>query len=178
MDLILKKRTAYKEYMLIVSSNMDAKRYYEEKDGIIKRVKVDRTLIRSLVEMANITENIVQTAEIDKVNISVYVSLAYNALSEVLDAVCISRGYQTKSHSAKGVLMKDLINGDFDYGEFDRLRCIRNRINYYGSKVDYGVGIEAIYKALTAKEKIISKYLKSFKSKLNRPVKQLRTIAT
>ncbi len=157
---------------------MDAKKYYEENNRIIKRVKVDRTLIKSLGEMANITENIVQTAEIDKVNISVYVSLAYNALSEVLDAVCISRGYQTKSHSAKGILVKNLINGDFNYDEFDRLRCIRNRINYHGSKVDYGVGIEAIYKALTAKEKILSKYLKSFKPKLNNTVKQLHTIAT
>ncbi len=175
---MLQKRTAYKYYALVVSSNMDAKRYYEEKEGIIKRVRVDRKLIKSLVEMADITEAAVKTANIDNVNISVYVSLAYNSLNGVLNAVCISKGYQTKSHSAIGVLMEKLINGDFNYGEFDRLRHMRNRINYYGDKVNYKEGLEAICKAFTTKEKIVSKYLKSFKPKLNKPVKQLHVIIT
>jgi len=125
--------------------------------GLIKRTEVDKELIKSLVEMSNIKEEAVKTANINEMNISAYVSLAYDSLREVLEALCILRGYKVLSHICIGELLKDILE-DFDYEEFDRLRWIRNSINYYGEKVEFEQGKEIIDKIFAIKKKILAKY--------------------
>lgn len=95
--------------------------------GLIKKAKIDEELIKSLIEMANINEATVKNAKIDDISISSYVSLAYDSLREVLEAICISKGYKVLSHICIAELLKDLFE-DFDYEEFDRLRYIRNSV--------------------------------------------------
>jgi len=129
--------------------------------GLIKKTRVDDNLIRSLIEMANIKEMTVKTAQINEQNISAYVTLAYDSLREVLEAICISHGYKVISHICIAELLKSIIE-DFDYDEFDRLRYIRNSINYYGIKVEFAQGKEIINKIFSMKNKLIEKYLKSF----------------
>jgi len=77
--------------------------------------------------MANINEATVRNVKIDGINISSYVSLAYDSLREVLEAICISKGYNVLLHICIAELLKELFE-DFDYDEFDRLRYIRIRI--------------------------------------------------
>ena len=43
--------------------------------GLIKRTESNQELVKSLIEMANIKENAVKSAKIDKENVSAYVSL-------------------------------------------------------------------------------------------------------
>lgn len=135
---------------------MDIEECYRK--GLIKKTKIDNELVKSLVEMANIKENAVKTAEIDGINISAYVSLAYDSLREVLEAICISKGYKVLSHICIGELLKDILE-DFDYDEFDRLRYVRNGINYYGTKVEFGQGKELIDKIFAMKKSLLDKYL-------------------
>jgi len=99
--------------------------------GLIRKTKVDDELVKSLIEMSDIKESTVRNANIDKINISAYVSLAYDSLREILEALCVLNGYKVLSHICIGELLKTLIE-NFDYEEFDRLRYIRNSINYYG----------------------------------------------
>ncbi len=108
--------------------------------------------------MANIKEMTVKNAKIDKNNISAYISLAYSSLREILGAICISKGYKVISHVCIAELLRDLLS-DFDYDGFDRLRYIRNSINYYGIKVEFDQGKEIINKIFAMKKKILSKYL-------------------
>lgn len=128
------------------------------KKGDIKKTRIDEELIKSLVEMSDIKEITVNSARIDKVNISAYVSMAYDSLREVLEALCISRGYKVLSHFCLGELLLVLIE-DFDFSEFDRFRYIRNGINYYGTKIDFEQGKEIINKIFNMKNKIHKKYL-------------------
>ena len=128
--------------------------------GLIKKTQIDKELIKSLIEMSSIKENAVKTAKIDEVNISAYVSLAYDSLREILEAMCINNGYKVLSHICIGELLKEIIK-DFEYEEFDRLRWIRNSINYYGEKVDFQQGKEIINKIFIMKKKILEKYIKS-----------------
>lgn len=121
--------------------------------GFIKKVKPNRELILSLIEMADIKEEVVKTAKLNERNISVYVSLAYDALREVLEAICIAKGYKVLSHICIGELLKNLLE-DFDHNEFDRLRYIRNRINYYGVKVDLKQGKAFIDRIFVMKKKL------------------------
>jgi len=126
--------------------------------GLIKKTEIDEELIKSLIEMSNIKEMAVRKAKIDNVNISAYVSLAYDALREALEAICTSKGYKVLSHICIGELLKDLFK-NFDYEEFDRLKWIRNSINYYGTKVEFKQGKEIINKILGMKNKLTKKYL-------------------
>lgn len=128
--------------------------------GLIKRIKVDENLIKSLVEMSNIKEMTVKTAQLSEQNISAYVSLAYDSLREVLEAICIFRGYKVLSHICIGELLKDLLE-DFDYDDFDRMRYTRNSINYYGIKVEFEQGTIIINKIFAMKKKLLEKYLKN-----------------
>ncbi len=127
--------------------------------ALIKKTRIDRELVKSLIEMSGIKEIAVKTAGINEINISAYVSLAYDSLREILEALCISHGYKVLSHICIGELLKDIIK-DFDYDEFDRVRWVRNSINYYGEKVDFQQGKEIIDKIFMIKKKILNKYLK------------------
>ncbi len=129
--------------------------------GMIKKTKVDSELIKSLAEMAGIKEMAVKTAAINEINISAYVSLAYDSLREILEAVCISRGYKVLSHVCTGELLRDLFK-DFDYEGFDRLRYIRNSINYYGVKVEFSQGKTLIERIFSIKKSVSEKYLGEF----------------
>ena len=101
------------------------------KKGFIRKVKPDLELVKSLIEMSDIKEKTVSSAKIDTLNISAYVSMAYDSLREVLESLCISKGYKVLSHVCIGELLKTLIS-DFDFNKFDRIRYTRNSINYYG----------------------------------------------
>ena len=127
--------------------------------GLIKKTRVDKELIKSLIEMSDIKEETVKAADINETNISAYVSFAYDSLREILEALCISRGYKVLSHICVGELLKEIIE-DFDYEKFDRLRWIRNSINYYGEKIDFEQGKEIIRKVFSIKKKILIKHLK------------------
>lgn len=129
------------------------------KKGLIKETGIDKELIKSLIEMSEIKENTVKTANINEMNISAYVSLAYDSLREILEALCILNGYKVLSHICMGEFLKDKIK-DFDYNEFDRVRWIRNSINYYGEKVEFSQGKEIINKIFNIKKQILNKYLK------------------
>ena len=105
--------------------------------------------------MSEIKMKTVKSANVDEVNISAYVSLAYDSLRELLEALCISKGYKVLSHICIGELLKDILD-EFDYDDFDRLRYIRNSINYYGEKVDFDQGNEIIKKTFVMRRKILN----------------------
>lgn len=102
--------------------------------GLIRQIVVDEGLVKSLVEMSEIKESAVRTAKITDMNVSAYVSLAYDSLRELLEAVCVSRGFKVLSHVCVGELLRREVEV-FDYDEFDRLRYVRNSVNYYGVKI-------------------------------------------
>jgi len=132
--------------------------------GLIKKTNKDKELVKSLIEMSNIKEISVRTAKINEVIISAYVSLAYDSLREILEALCILKGYKVLSHICIGELLKSILE-DFDYEEFDRLRWVRNSINYYGEKVEFGQGKEIIEKIFAIKKKILKEYLDNLMNK-------------
>ncbi len=128
------------------------------KKNFIKKTRIDKELIRSLIEMSKIKEDSVNNAKVNKTNISAYVSMAYDSLRETLEALCILKGYKVTSHICLGELLKNLIP-EFDFISFDRFRYVRNGINYYGTKVDYQQGKEVIIKMFKMKSEITKKYL-------------------
>jgi len=131
--------------------------------GEIKKTKINSELIKSLIEISDIKEQTINSAKINKINISAYLSMAYDSLREFLEAICISKGYKVLSHLCLGELLKTLLN-DFDFNLFDRFRYVRNGINYYGTKIDFEQGKEIMDKMFKMRARL-RKYLnKSFYS--------------
>lgn len=120
--------------------------------GFIKRTKVDQGLINSLIEMSNLKEEIVNKTKLTDRNISVYVSMTYDSLREILEALSISKGYKVISHICLGYFLEKFFPS-FDHSKFDRFRWIRNSINYYGNKIDLAQGKELINQIFDLKKK-------------------------
>jgi len=132
-----------------------------QRKGQIKRTIVNEELIRSLIEISSANETAVKTANITNVTISTYVSTSYDSLREILEAICISRGYKVLSHVCLGEILRDLLE-NFDYNAFDRFRYIRNGINYYGVKVEFDQGKQVIKKIFEMKNDLLKNHLKKF----------------
>ncbi|MFH0870618.1 MAG: hypothetical protein V1866_06210 [archaeon] len=126
--------------------------------GLVRKTEVDKELILSLIDMSAIKEKTVNTARINPENISVYVSVAYDSLREMLEAICIKHGYKVLSHTCMGELLRGILD-EFDHDGFDRLRYIRNSINYYGKRVDHAQGKELIRKIFLMKNDLLKKHL-------------------
>jgi hypothetical protein len=63
------------------------------------------------------------------------ISLAYDSLRELLEALSISSGYKIYNHDCYTSFLKEVL-GKFSLGdEFDELRQIRNSLNYYGESI-------------------------------------------
>ncbi|MBS3134227.1 hypothetical protein J4214_03270 [Candidatus Woesearchaeota archaeon] len=102
---------------------------------IIKDIKPDYELIKSLVKSSNnklesenklITSNITTSSKI---------SLAYDSLRELLEALAIKKGYKIYNHECYVPFLKEIID-ESDKGDiFDEIRKIRNAVNYYGKDI-------------------------------------------
>jgi len=124
------------------------------KNGTVKKTIQSTELVRSLLSMANIKEQTVMTVTLTEFNISAYIPMAYDALREVLDALCILNGYKPQSHIHTGEIAK-LLHPQFDFITFDRFRYARNRINYYGEKVEFEQKILQMKKEVEKKVKTL-----------------------
>ncbi len=73
-------------------------------------------------------------AKLTTQNISVYVSLMYEAVHEALSALLYNKGFKVENHVCLGILLEQL-DPAFRREQFERYRKARNRINYYGHRM-------------------------------------------
>ena len=127
-----------------------------ERKGFIKKAVPSESLAKSLLEVSEIKDKALDSAKLDELNVNAYLPMAYDALREVLEALCILYSYKVTNHICLGELLKKL-EPDFDYASFDRFRYARNGINYYGKKVDFQQGKDIIGKIRQMRKNIILK---------------------
>ena len=118
--------------------------------GLVKQTVTNPELITSLIEMAGIKEETVKEARLTQRNISVFISVAYDSLRLVMEAICNQRGYKVLNHICLGELLKN----DIDYETFNRLRWTRNNISYYGKQVELRQGRELIEEVFRMTEEV------------------------
>jgi len=63
------------------------------------------------------------------------ISLAYDALRELLEAWAVIKGYKIYNHECYSSFLKEVLNESRLGGQFDAFRKLRNDINYYGKDV-------------------------------------------
>ncbi len=103
--------------------------------GMSKEVKPDKELIASLLSSADKRMKSVDLLKTDSVTANSKLSLAYDALREVLEALAIKHGYKIYNHECYTCFLKELLKSNFEAEEFDTLRRTRNKVNYYGKEL-------------------------------------------
>src|SRR3989339_135457 len=86
---------------------MDIEECYSK--GFIRKTSIDKELMKSLVKMSESKIIAINSAKIDEITISAYVSMAYDALREILEAICIGKGYKVTSHQCIRELLKTIL---------------------------------------------------------------------
>ena len=102
---------------------------------MIKEVKIDNGLISSLKMSASkklITANLIK---LNETTASSKVSLTYDALRELLEALAIENGFKIYNHECYCAFLKEVIKETNLGDKFDDFRRIRNSINYYGHDI-------------------------------------------
>jgi hypothetical protein len=94
----------------------------------------DRQKAKALVKMSVNSLKSANLLEISKITASSILVMAYESLREILEAICLLKGYKVYSHEFYTFYLKSL--DEFILAEkFDRLRKLRNCVNYYGKPV-------------------------------------------
>lgn len=103
---------------------------------IAKEIKADSDMADSLIESSANKFESAGKLERSNVTASSKVSLAYDSLRELLEALSIKKGHKIYNHECYTAFLKEIIGNSALGDEFDSIRKIRNAVNYYGKKLN------------------------------------------
>ena len=103
---------------------------------LVKEVKPDKNLTASLIKSSAKKLYSESLLELNDDTASSKISLAYDALRELLEASALSRGFKIYNHECYCSFLKEVVNESSLGDEFNEFRKIRNAINYYGQEID------------------------------------------
>lgn len=112
---------------------MDFKECIKKK--IAKEVKKDEELISSLLKTSQNKLDSGNKLELSDITSGSKISLLYDSLRELLEALAIKNGYKIYNHECYTYFLKEILNESIKGDEFDELRKIRNSINYYAKDI-------------------------------------------
>ena len=103
--------------------------------GFVKESKVDNNLVNSLIKSSEKKSESNKRLGLDETTASTKVSLAYEALKEVLEALAIKKGFKIYNHDCFSAFLDEICKNKSFSAEFDKFRRLRNQINYYGKDI-------------------------------------------
>ena len=108
------------------------------KKGFVKEISWDKGKFTSFLE---IKESKIEAAEVlpEKFYYS-KITLLYDALRILLEIIALKNGYKIYNHECYTAFLKEILNLSREADEFDKIRKIRNSINYYGKKISIEEG--------------------------------------
>lgn len=103
--------------------------------NIVKGVNPDEGLIKSLIKSSKNRLDSESMLRMNEITAASKISLAYDSLRELLEALAIKNGYKIYNHECYTAFLKEVIKDSGKGDEFDEIRKIRNEINYYGKEI-------------------------------------------
>ncbi|MFH1637545.1 MAG: hypothetical protein ABIB71_03915 [Candidatus Woesearchaeota archaeon] len=111
---------------------------------LAKKVEPDHELASSLIELSGGKYFTASNIKIEDKTAPSSVSLFYDALREILEAIAIKKGYKIYNHECYTWFLKEIMKEDELASGFDRVRKIRNGINYYGKKIPVDDAVDTV----------------------------------
>ena len=131
------------------------------KKRIVKEVEIDIDLIESLNKTSTNKLNSESKLELDDIAASSKISLAYDSLRELLEALALKNKFKIYNHDCYTPFLKEVLKENEKAEEFDELRRIRNNIDYYGKDISVVEAKEVIERIKKLREKILELLNKS-----------------
>jgi len=100
-----------------------------------KSIKPDMHLVRSLIKSSEKRLKSQDLLELNDITCESKVSLCYDAMRELLEALAVLKGFKIYNHECYCAFLKEVMNKSMLGDLFDRQRKIRNSINYYGDEI-------------------------------------------
>ncbi|MBI4438988.1 hypothetical protein HY640_03600 [Candidatus Woesearchaeota archaeon] len=102
--------------------------------GKVRKGSPDSARIKSLMETSNNHLRFLKDQKIDNISAASILVTYYEALREIVEAVCLKDGFKVYSHEAFTYFLKE--KGEPVIAlKFDSMRKLRNAVNYYGENV-------------------------------------------
>jgi predicted alpha/beta hydrolase family esterase len=130
------------------------------KKRIAKGVAEDKELIASLIKTSQNKFDSEKKLELTEVTSNSKISLLYDSLRELLEALAIKNGYKIYNHECYTHFLKEILNESIKGDEFDELRKIRNSINYYAKDVTVNEAKDILGRITKLREEILNLLLK------------------
>ena len=128
------------------------------KNGKVVKGSVDIQKARALMKMSDNSTATIHAMKINEVNASIVLTISYESLRELLEAMCLREGFKVYSHEAYTAYLK--MKNEIELAEkFDRFRKLRKGVNYYGKSVSKEVSQKAVQEISRLNKKIKEKYL-------------------
>lgn len=134
------------------------------KQGLARKAKRDENLAKALLTTLKRDLIFLERIEIDEFSSRKIVVDYYDVLRSLLGAIASLNGFKIYCHEAFTYHLKD-IGEEIISIKFDRLRKIRNRINYYGQLISIEEAEENVKEMKEIIEVLINKYLKFLENK-------------
>lgn len=103
---------------------------------VAKDVKIDRNMINSLIKSSSNKLESENKLELSIITAASKLSLAYDSLRELLEALALKNGYKIYNHECYTAFLKEVLKESRKGDEFDAIRKVRNDVNYYAKSID------------------------------------------
>ena len=100
----------------------------------VRTANVDISMIKGVIKLVKNDLDYLDSLEVNRASSRRLVVSYYDLLRETLELLAIKNGFKIYEHEAFTFFLKE-INEEPASIKFDRLRKIRNKINYYGQYV-------------------------------------------
>ncbi len=125
----------------------------------VKKIKTDKQLIKSLLIQSKRKLITDKFSPLNKDTASTKVSINYDSLREVLEAIAVKNEFKIYNHDCFFGFLKEVLKLEKESFDFDKFRRIRNSINYYGKDVSIEDSKRLIRDMRKLRIKLIKEYL-------------------
>jgi len=133
---------------------------------LIKKSSIDEELIRSLVLSSSDKFETSKMIELSNITSTSKLSLTYDSLREILEALALKKGYKIYNHDCFSAFLLEILHEESFSINFDKFRKIRNKINYYGKRFNVNESKIFLEELSILRSKILDKYFYSIFSEL------------
>ncbi|MCK5043810.1 hypothetical protein KAR52_02310 [Candidatus Pacearchaeota archaeon] len=128
--------------------------------NFVKEIKVDINLINSLIKISKNKLESNNQLSLNKITSSTKISILYDSLREILEAIAIKKGFKIYNHECFTSFLYEICKEKSFARQFDEFRRIRNKINYYGAEIPLPQTRILITGIIKLRKTLIEKYLK------------------
>jgi len=109
------------------------------KNKFIRNVEVDEEQISSIIETAAKRLKFIKSNKATNDNVSFIVENYYEIIKELLVALLLKNGLKSSNHQCLiSYFYKEYPDYEFEVNIISQMSYLRNRLNYYGEKIDFG----------------------------------------